>query len=144
MGMGRRDSIYAQRDILDRAWVSVEYANGVQAALGVCMFFEPEEQLELGVLGTAGKATCRIPERRLELDTRAGRSLRDFAASDVGGFAHGGEIEQQVAFVDAIRNGRPQITDVSAARWSIAVSLAAEAAISTGSIVSLAPTGHAR
>ena len=61
MAMGSHDTIYADRDIHDRAWVMVEYANGVQASLGLALFFDRQEQLELGVLGSGGKLTCRVP-----------------------------------------------------------------------------------
>jgi predicted dehydrogenase len=143
MAMGSRDTIYADRDIHDRAWVMVDYDNGVQASLGMSLFFHREEQLELGAVGSAGKLTCTLPEDRLVLDTLAGRSMRDFSTShlDVGGFAHGGEVEQQLAFIHSIRSGQPPLVDVEAARWSHAISLAAEAAIRTGLPMTIAPSG---
>jgi hypothetical protein len=130
MAMGSRDTIYADRDILDRAWVMVEYANGIQASLGLALFFEREEQLELGALGSVGKLTGTIPDGQLVLDSPSGRSTRTFPrAVD---FAHGGEVEQQRAFIHSIRTGQPPLVDIAAARWSHAVSLAAEQAIRSG------------
>jgi predicted dehydrogenase len=143
MAMGSRDTIYADRDIHDRAWVMVEYDNGIQASLGLSLFFDREEQLELGAVGSAGKLTCTIPDKRLVLDTPAGRSMPDLSTShrDVGGYAHGGEVEQQLAFIHSIRTGQPALVDVEVARWSHAVSLAAEAGIRSGLPVTIDPSG---
>jgi len=144
LGMGSSDTIYAERDILDRAWVSVEYANGVQASLGVALFFDREEQLELGVLGTRGKLVASLPRNCLILDTPEGSQSFTFSepTPKVEGFAHAGEVEQQLAFVHSIRTGTPASPDARTAKWSHAVSLAAEAAVRTGRAVSIDDQAH--
>jgi predicted dehydrogenase len=132
--VGDSATIYADRDILDRAWVTVEYANRVQASLGVALFFDREEQLEIGVLGSRGKLVASLPRNSLVLDMPDGS--RSFSFTEPSpkpeGFAHAGEVEQQLAFIHSIRTGAPPSPDVEAARWSHAVSLAAEAAVATG------------
>jgi myo-inositol 2-dehydrogenase / D-chiro-inositol 1-dehydrogenase len=138
MAMGSRDTIYADRDILDRAWVMVEYENGVQASLGIALFFE-REQLELGALGAAGKLTATVPDGQLVLDVPGGRSLMSFAQP--ADFAHAGELEQQLAFIHSIRTGQPPLVNIEAARWSHAIALAAEAAILTGLPVTIDASG---
>ena len=50
-------------DILDNAFVVVDYANGVRALLDLCMFAEAtHNQEEISVVGDAGKVEALIPE----------------------------------------------------------------------------------
>jgi len=52
--------LYGTRaDVIDNAWVVVDYENGARACLGLCMFApyaDREEWLELGCIGEKGKA----------------------------------------------------------------------------------------
>ncbi len=49
-------------DILDNAYVIVEFANGKRALLDLCMFAEGSRyQEEISVVGSAGKVECFIP-----------------------------------------------------------------------------------
>ncbi len=62
--VNHRDETYNGRvpDILDNAYVILDYASGRRAMLELCMFAEGSWfQEELTVVGDAGKLECRIP-----------------------------------------------------------------------------------
>jgi predicted dehydrogenase len=145
--VGRNDTIYGDHDILDRAWVIVEYVSGLQASLGLCLFF-PRHKLDLGFVGTDGSVDCLdafTDDERTVVTSAGGESVRRYRADcrgyDSGGYDHPGEIEQQLAFIHSIRTGEPPLTDAEAAKWSQAVSLAAEEAVRMGSVVRIGPDG---
>lgn len=48
-------SVGASDDMLDHAWVNVEYENGTRASLGLSLF-QPDAYLEIGLLGDKGSA----------------------------------------------------------------------------------------
>jgi myo-inositol 2-dehydrogenase / D-chiro-inositol 1-dehydrogenase len=138
--VGSNDTLYADREMLDRAWVTVEYASGAQASLGLALFFGHEEQLEVGVLGTDGKLTANEPPGSLMLESTPRQKREQFPTP--AGFAHGGEVEQQRAFARSIRTGEPPLADVEAAKWSHAVSLAAQLSIERGQPVGIDAHAH--
>ena len=58
------DEIYFGKkpDIIDQAFVIVEFANGMRATLDLCMFAEGSLfQEEISAVGSAGKLECKIP-----------------------------------------------------------------------------------
>ncbi len=58
------DEIYSGKkpDIIDQAFVIVEFANGMRATLDLCMFAEGSLfQEEIAAVGSAGKLECKIP-----------------------------------------------------------------------------------
>ncbi len=128
--VGSNDTLYADRGMLDRAWVTLEYASGAQASLGLSLFFDRQEQLQLGVVGTRGKLTVDEPPGALVLESLQQRLVEEYPTPE--GFAHGGEIEQQRAFLHSIRNGERLVADVESAKWSHVVSLAAELSVQRG------------
>jgi predicted dehydrogenase len=142
--VGSNDTIYRQRDILDRAWVTVEYLNGMHGNLGLCLFY-PKERLEIGFLGTDGSIECFAAEGKTVVATRNEETIRRYPAAgrdrERSGYEHPGEVEQQLAFIRSIRNDELPLVDGEAAKWSQVVSLAAEQAVRSGSIVSIGPEG---
>jgi len=63
-------------DILDNAYVIVEYANGSRGMLDLCMFAEgSQNEQEVCVVGDAGKAEAFVPDSIVRIGARAtGRS----------------------------------------------------------------------
>ena len=58
------DEIYSGKkpDIIDQAFVIVEFANGMRATLDLCMFAEGSLfQEEIAAVGSGGKLECKIP-----------------------------------------------------------------------------------
>lgn len=132
-------------DILDNAYVIVEYANGVRAMLDLCMFAEggPNEQ-ELVGTGTLGKVEAFIPSGELRIGLRGGVprpngewTSKEIRVIDAGhddrvahvGFHHGASFLEHVDFAEAIRNGTPALVTLDDGLWSVALGVAAHRSI---------------
>ena len=124
-------------DILDNAYVIVEYPDNVRAMLDLCMFAEAtHNQEELSVIGDKGKVESLIPENVLRVGTRGEhwiggvdeRPIEDDRIK-VEGLHHGSSYLEHVDFADAIRNGLdPKVTVVDGL-WSVAIGEAAHRSI---------------
>lgn len=144
-------------DILDNAYVIVEYSNGVRAMLDLCMFAEggPNEQ-ELVGTGTLGKVEAFIPSGELRVGLRGGvpkpngewtsKEIRTIDASHDErvahvGFHHGASYLEHVDFAAAIRHGTAPLVTLEDGLWSVAVGVAAHRAIDERRPVLLAEYG---
>jgi myo-inositol 2-dehydrogenase / D-chiro-inositol 1-dehydrogenase len=131
-------------DILDNAYVVVEFANGVRGCLDLCMFAEASQnEQELCAVGTAGKVEAFVPEGVVRVGDRASRAVRDIAvAADervrYGGFHHGASYLEVAAFCEAVRTGAPAAVSVEDGWWSVATGVAAHSSIERGEVVMLA------
>ena len=68
------DEVYDGRtpDIIDNAYVTIDFDNGVRAVLDLCMFAEASrDQEEIAVIGDKGKVECGIPSSTLTIGKRA-------------------------------------------------------------------------
>jgi len=99
-----------QPDIIDNAYVIVEYDRGARALLDLCMFAESgEHQEELSVVGDQGKVEAFLPSSEVRWGTRAdGRAGVQRAivhGEGVGyeGFHHGSSYLEHVEFLAAVR-----------------------------------------
>jgi myo-inositol 2-dehydrogenase / D-chiro-inositol 1-dehydrogenase len=135
-------------DILDNAYVVVEYAGGVRAALDLCMFAEASRnEQEISVVGTLGKAEAMVTDGLLRVGLRADGigSYTESAISDPAvkhaGLHHGASYLEHVAFAEAIRSGRPAAVTLRDGLWSVAVGQAAHLSIEQGRWVALAELG---
>lgn len=113
------DEVYdgEQSDILDNAFVIVDYPNGVRAMLDLCMFAEAtKDQEELSVVGSTGKLDARIPTSELHLGKRSGEGLSDIGQVETRpitndeirhtGLHHGASYLEHVDFAEAVRAHR--------------------------------------
>jgi predicted dehydrogenase len=120
------DEVYnGQRsDILDNAFVTVDYANGVRAMLDLSMFAEGgRNEQELVVVGDAGKIEAAVPgDGHLYIGKRADRSVR---ADPLRRFisAVNGEGEVEVTTTDGL--------------WSVVIGAAAHLSIDEGRAVDI-------
>ncbi len=70
-------------DILDNAFVIVDFANGVRGCLDLCMFAEASRnEQELSAVGSAGKVEAFVPEGVVRIGERATRKITEIDASD--------------------------------------------------------------
>jgi myo-inositol 2-dehydrogenase / D-chiro-inositol 1-dehydrogenase len=136
--VNHRDERYAGKtpDIIDNAFATVDFDNGVRAMLDLCMFAEgSEEQEELTVIGDVAKMTVTIPAGVIEWSPRVplGSPKRvertsitvDSAALEAG-HHHGATYYQWRAFLDAISGrGRVMVT-AQDGLMAVAMGLAAE------------------
>ena len=145
------DEVYGGEvpDVLDNAYVIVDYASGARANLDLCMFAEAgRNEQELVAVGPLGKIEAYVPG--------AGHVLvGDRSASTVGhpvvhkvpvvddpriayrGAHHGASYLEVAEFVDAVRDGTPARVTVDDGRWSVAVGAAAHLSIEEGQAVPL-------
>jgi myo-inositol 2-dehydrogenase/D-chiro-inositol 1-dehydrogenase len=144
------DEIYdgERSDILDNAFVIVDYANGVRAMLDLSMFAEGgRHEQEICAVGSTGKIEAQIPgDGRIYLGERASRSVREIPVGmgdDVGhvGFHFGASYIECRKFVDAVTSGsRPEV-GVEDGLWSVVVGAAAHRSIDEGRIVEISECG---
>ena len=137
-------------DILDNAYVIVDYQNGCRAHLDLCMFAESSRnEQELVATGPGGKLECFIPEGTIRIGTR---KFKDFKEIEVGpdervryqGFHHGASYLEHLDFLDAIRTGSPPRVTAWDGLLAVAVGIAAHRSIDEGRPVLLEELGLAR
>ncbi len=131
------ESYHGERpDILDNAFVVVEFDNGVRASLDLCMFAEgSRNQEELSVVGDAGKVEAFLPSAVVRAGTRAAGPagvVEEVAVDDTvrhEGFHHGSSYLEHAAFLEAVRfGGRPAVS-VEDGLVSVAIGVAAQRSI---------------
>lgn len=131
-------------DILDNAFVIVDYRDGQRALLDLCMFAEGgENQEELAAVGNRGKVEARLPSGLVIIGGREGEwfSPRIETASDSRiahtGAHHGASYIEHLEFLDAIRNGTPPRVSASDGLLAVAMGVAAQRSIEEGRPVAL-------
>jgi predicted dehydrogenase len=119
-------------DILDNAYVIVDFDAGARALLDLCMFAENSaNEMELAATGDQGKIEAFVPAHRIVLGRRD-RLARDEETITIdptirdAGFHHGATYYQHLAFLDAIRSGTPPRIGVRDGALAVAMGLAAE------------------
>ena len=150
--VNHRDERYDGRtpDILDNAFVIVDFANGMRAALDLCMFAEGAWwQEHVSVIGDAGKLEAFVPgpsrfwpggeERASEvvISPRADKApIREEVHVDptilAAGDHHGSTFYQHQRFAAIIRGGGTPDVTLRDGAISVEVGLAAHKSIETG------------
>lgn len=133
-------------DILDNAYVIVEYPNQVRAMLDLCMFADAtRNQEELSVVGDKGKVEALIPDHVVRVGRRGEQFIGEVAdepvhspSIKVTGLHHGSSYLEHVDFADAIRNNTAPKVDVIDGLWSVAAGEAAHRSIAERRVVDLA------
>ncbi|MFH1905072.1 MAG: Gfo/Idh/MocA family oxidoreductase [bacterium] len=136
----------AKPDVIDNAWVTVEYTSGAKAMLGLCFFFPFSHELEIGGIGDkgaiissdAGKSN-EVKHYKLSKDKR--HRKRTFSV-DInkakGKLSHGGNVYlEHLNFIKSIKSGIPPVADGEIGKWSVIVPLAAERSIKEERIINI-------
>jgi predicted dehydrogenase len=132
-------------DILDNAFVIVDFDSGARGLLDLNMFADATyNQEELSVVGDQGKVESLIPQNVLRVGRRgehfigevAERAIADDSIGHVG-FHHGASFVEHSKLRDAIRNQTEPEVDVNDGLWSVAVGAAAHLSIDLGRPVEL-------
>jgi myo-inositol 2-dehydrogenase / D-chiro-inositol 1-dehydrogenase len=144
-------------DILDSAYVIVEYPSGARASLDLCMFAENSIDNEhVTIVGDQGKLESLLPSGVLRYGRRedwgrrevwgqpsgtakgvAVRQIRDTNIKYLGQHFGASYIEHQ-KFAHAVRNGLPPEIPLEEGLRSVATGLAAHKSIDEGRVVALA------
>ncbi len=135
-------------DMLDNAYVIVEFASGARAMLDLCMFAEAgRNEQELVATGPRGKIEAFVPgPGYVYVGDRARRSVDkiDIVGDDrvaYSGAHHGASFLEVAEFADAWRAGTPPRVTVEDGLWSVAVGEAAHRSIDEGRPVLLSEFG---
>ena len=140
-------------DVLDNAFVVVEYPDGVRASLDLCMFAEGSRfEQQLSVVGDRGKVEALLPGfmevargRCSELVVGSRGEGWPVETREVGpdptvgyeGFHHGSTYLEHLALRRAIVAGERPTVSVDDGLWSVAAGLAAQQSIAEGRCVEL-------
>ena len=134
-------------DIIDNAFVTVDFAGGGRALLDLCMFGEasPAEQ-EIVATGDAGRIACTVPASELTIGDRATRGS-ETTVVDVppdllaAGSHHGSTWFEHAAFLAALRSGTPPAVSLDDGLRAVAMGVAAERSIAERRPVDMAELG---
>ena len=140
---------------IDNAWVTVEYANGVRACLGLCLFSPYGNDLEVTAVGDQGKVESFASDQVINQwgAKRADKTVHHLAFEPLfEDLLHENrEKERSIlwersmiyrehrAFVDSIRSGKEPVANADVAFRSCTLPLAAQRAMQTGEVVRLRP-----
>jgi predicted dehydrogenase len=137
-------------DMLDNAFVIVDFENGVRALLDLCMFAENSEyQEELCAVGSIGKIETAVPSNDSGIsisDVRIGlreseKAKKETIAVDeqilAVGHHHGSTFYEHQSFIKAIRsNSLPEVS-LNDGLVAVAIGEAAELSIKEGRVVEM-------
>jgi predicted dehydrogenase len=119
-------------DIIDNAFVIVDYDRGARAMLDLCMFAENStHEVEMAATGDLGKAEVFIPAHRVVLSRRHGGEGGPIAfdldpRADTAGAHHGSTYFEHLAFIEAIRTGGSPAVSAMDGAMAVVVGAAAE------------------
>ena len=136
---GDNQVIYKETDVLDNAFVTVNYANGMRAMLSLCMF-SPElkaqkhmHALEIGVMGDKGR--MELKDDCLYVWDRDGKSETSYTYLRTNFEAHSEDILLSLEeLANCIYENKQPYTDIYTGHDSARISLAAEKSAENGTI----------
>lgn len=133
-------------DLLDNAFVIVDYPSGARALLDLCMFADAtRDQEELSVVGELGKVEALIPSNTVRVGRRGEHWIggvdeyvvHDDAVRHVG-LHHGSSYIEHLRFAAAVRaGGRAEVT-LEDGYWAVSAGAAAHRSIELGRPIELA------
>lgn len=145
--VNHKDEMYNGKvpDIIDNAYVIVEFENGSRGMLDLCMFAEgSKNEQEIVVVGNIGKGEAFVPESIVRFATReAGReSVQTLKAQDdrikYEGLHHGSSYLEHLNFLSAIRAGaKVPAVDLQDGLISVAIGVAAQLSIEKGRFIAI-------
>lgn len=130
-------------DIIDNAYVIVDYETGERALLDLCMFAEGvKHEQQIVVTGDVGRIETTVPGDELLISSRetdkfeAIEIRQDPRVKEVG-FHHGASYLEHLAFADAIREGKEPAVSVTDGLNSILLGVAGQQSIESGEAVKI-------
>jgi len=149
MDVNHLDERYGEEtpDILDNAYVIVDFDRGARGLLDLCMFAENStHEMEIAATGDRGKAEAFLPRHELVL-TRRDRNEPTTTRFEVdprareSGAHHGSTLLEHLAFRDAIRSGGRALVTVEDGALAVAAGSAAERSVKERRPVALRELG---
>ena len=131
-------------DILDNAFVIVEYERGARALLDLCMFAEASRHAEeLSVVGELGKVEAFLPSKEFVQGRRADgigvvhAEIIENPEVAYEGFHHGSSHLEHLDLAAAVRSGAAPEVGLIDGLWSVAIGAAAHRSLEQGRPVTL-------
>ena len=137
-------------DILDNAFVIVDFENGVRAFLDLCMFAENSEfQEELCAVGSKGKVETEVPSNQSGIsnsDIRIGLREHSTVIKETitvdqkvleAGHHHGSTYYEHQSFIRAIQNNTKPEVSLNDGLIAVAIGEAAEISIKESRVVQM-------
>ncbi len=145
------DEVYNGKkpDIIDNAYVVVNFENGARSLLELCMFAENSDmQEELVATGNKGKIETSVPSSEsgktssnLRIGMREGKTHMEKIEVDKkiieAGHHHGSTYYEHLAFLNAIKNSSNPEVSLHDGLIAVAVGEAAEQSIKEGRLINL-------
>ena len=137
-------------DILDNAFVIVDFANGARGLLDLCMFSEgSKNEQEISVVGDLAKIEAFVPEGFIRMSYRNDAPPEEIPVHDerimYAGLHGGASFLEHLEFLDAVESGTPPKVTLEEGLLSVAVGVAAHLSINERRPVLIAevlePTG---
>lgn len=132
-------------DIIDNAYVIVEYDSGVRTMLDLCMFAESgRNQEEVVAVGSIGKLESHLPSSEYAVGRRGGEMFNPSIetvhnpAVRYEGIHHGSSYLEHLDFIDAIATGTEPKVSLEDGRLSVAIGVAAHRSIDEERVVDMA------
>ena len=124
-------------DMLDNAYVIVDYRGGTRALLDLCMFAEgSQNEQELAVTGDKAKVEAFVPENFVRISHRDGSPVETIPIDDeriaYQGLHEGSSFLEHLDFFEAIRNEQPPKVTLEDGFLSVAIGIAAHRSIDEG------------
>ncbi len=121
-------------DIIDNAFVIVDYANGARGLLDLCMFSEgSKNEQEISVVGDTAKVEAFVPENFIRFSYRDGTPVEEVPVHDARivhtGLHEGASFLEHLDFFDAVREGTPAKVTLHDGLMSVAIGQAAHLSI---------------
>ncbi len=136
------DEVYdgERPDILDNAYVIVDYAAGTRAMLDLCMFAEAtRDQEEIVAVGDRGKVEALIPSMEVRIGRRGTHFIGDVEVHQVHdprvrfqGHHHGSSYLEHLDFIETCRTGRRPEVSLEDGLLSVAMGVAAQRSVASG------------
>ena len=136
-------------DIIDNAYVIINFENGARSMLELCMFAENSDmQEELVAIGHKGKIETSVPSNdsgkissNLRIGMRDGKTKIENIEVDKkiieAGRHHGSTYYEHLAFLNAIKNNSVPEVSLSDGLIAVAVGEAAEKSIKLGRLINI-------
>ncbi|MGC9320377.1 MAG: Gfo/Idh/MocA family protein [Armatimonadota bacterium] len=142
---GRTEADRPVVDIIDNAFVTVDYDSGARANLALCMFADHGRKLEIGIQGTEGTVVYYRLEFRVELydaDHHREPAIIDIEIPkhEKGWSHHGQAYLEQLYFLECLREGRKPEVDGYVGKRSVEIAVAAEESVATSLPVEISAT----
>ncbi|KAG4117259.1 hypothetical protein ERO13_D12G218600v2 [Gossypium hirsutum] len=150
MDVNHKDEIYDGKvivpDIIDNAYVIVEFDNGARGMLDLCMFAEgSKNEQEISVVGHTGKGEAFVPESIVRFGSRMeGRDGVQTLKTEnrlikYEGLHHGSSYLEHLNFLSAIRvkGAKTPAADLNDGLISVAMGVAAQLSIEKGRFVNI-------